>query len=491
MSREFKNGVWITTRDPKTPDSERHVERDDPLFPSLAPLFAGEQTQVDFAAIAVKHETKPADVFMDLNDNYGYICIGTGENPAKGEKLTPEQVAQRKQKIKEALEAAHIPYIPIQGKYFGVVEDSFFIPFNDKAIGLAAVLQGETVKEVIRIADSENQDSILICQGGRCCYVYTSGPQKGSVVTGHTTIVYPSAEQFPADCYSVFKDANDVGTLAFSCDLNFDKIFPSIAQFAAEESGARLEYYKHFVTAPVATSVSGEAKQKTIYLTRGVSGYNEYAIEIKERFEKEGKKVAIFGTDANLAKINDELKDENSDLFKFAIGIKREELWRKVIRPEFIKRNIEIYQSLLKSDCDVIIYADMNKLALPEFMMPYIGPALERGDDISCLVKNSFVFDPARSGYAEELRKLTLSLPRHLDDCKKPEGQIYGKTVKIGDKVVRQEHDLTPDEIWKLSLEQKSFSALTSGLVGTVLAATKQPEGGEVVPVLTASHIVQ
>lgn len=499
MSREYKNGVWITTRDSKTPDSERHVERDDPLFPSFQFLFTGQEIELDLEAIAEKHGLTPEEVFLNLHENYGYACLGTGENPAKGEKLTDEEKEIRKQAMKNALVALKIPHILIKGKYMGVEEDTYLIPFNYRTIGLAAVLQGELIKQLIKIATDNNQDSILIEIGGRACYVMTSGPDEGCVSVGNSAIVYPNSDgqvPLPVDCFSLFIRKNGSGVIGFTCAINFTKTYKNIQQFADEENGILQENYKDFITAPVVPSASGETKRKKIFMTRGTNGYNDYALETKAKLEKAGLKVAVFGTDANIAKINEELADENSELFKRAKLYKeklaaenaelvkdgkepkKENIWGDIIRPEFIKRNIEIYQSLLKSDYGVIIYCDMNKFAVADFMKPYIEPALQLGHDIVSLVMNSFAFDPARTDFVEILCNLYgKMMVRHVGDFKSEAGQINAESITVDGMVVKQYHDLTTTEVLALvsTPEQASVAALNSGLVGTLLGST-QPQ---------------
>ncbi len=201
MAKNKVNGNWILTRESDTPESARQVEKDDPLFKVLHTYFQGQQTVFNLEAISLATGVDPADVFVDLHENYGYICIGTGENPAAGEKLSQQEREQRQQAIATALENAHIPHIKIKGKYMGIEEVSYFIPYNDNTIGLTKLLQSDLVSKVEKIAQAHNQDSLLICQKGCACYLYTSGAQKGTVITGKSAVVYPGKEQLPDDCY--------------------------------------------------------------------------------------------------------------------------------------------------------------------------------------------------------------------------------------------------------------------------------------------------
>ncbi|KTD57034.1 hypothetical protein Lsan_2656 [Legionella santicrucis] len=448
-----ENGVWIVTRENITPDSERHIERDDPLFQVLNKLFEGQESHVDFEAIAQATGTTPEQVFINLHENYGYICIGTGENPAIGEKLSDEEKTQRKQAIKQTLESEKIPHILIKGKYMGIEEDSYFIPFNDKTIGLSTVLQGEIVKKIAKIAHAHKQDSLLICQGGHACYLYTSGPQKGCVITGKSITVYPNQAQLPDDCYSLFLNDNGVGTIGFTCALNFDITYSSIDEYVAKENKTLQQYYEGFTTEDAAYADKHNHK-KTVILLRGTNGYNEYAVALKALLSEKGLKTAIIGTDANIAKVNEEVARDN-----LTQGPKANWKWQEV-RTESHKRNYDIYQSLLHSDIDVIIYADMNKLV--DFMKPYIESAIKGNHGVMSIVINSFVFEATRSDFVEKLcQQYNLFMARHVADFKSEQGQINAKSLTVGSKEILQYPGISANELVPLVLYKQSILALT------------------------------
>lgn len=511
MGKEFIDGTWVLTRDKITPDSARHIEKDDIFFNALNPIFKGEVKQIEFEPIAAAYQSKPEEVFIDLHENYSYICIGTGENPAIGEKLSPEEKEARKQSIKKALEAYGIPYTLIKGKYMGVEEDSFFIPYMDRSIGLPAMLKTDMIAKLKRIATEHNQDSLLICKNGHACYLYTSGEQEGKVITGRTAVVYPGKATLPDDCYSLFLNPAGDGTVGFTCGLNFSRVYNSVDEFAAEENRSLQQHYESYARewpgfpAPYQPSSTPPKDQKTVILMRGTDGYNDYGKNLKAELEKKGLRVAIFGSDGNIAKIEEELKDENSEISKraklykeklaaenaklLATGekAKDENIWGDIIRPEFLRRNAEIYKSLLdRDDIDVIIYADMNKLT--QFMEPYVSPAKERGYDVVTHVVNSFVFQQGRSDYVGLLQqkykdyekvlrqKYGDFMGRHVLDFKRPESQITADELTFGETTVGQHHDIACKSFASLVLEmrrmRKAIAALTSKQAGSMFAAS-------------------
>ncbi len=501
MGKTYKDGVWIIQRDDKTPDSERQTERDDPLRQPLKAIFDGKESRVDFDAISATNNSNPEDVFIDLHENYGYICIGTGENPALNETLSPEEKLQRQQAIKQQLEAEKIPHILIRGKYMGVEENSYFIPFNNNDIGLPTILRGDIVKKIEKIAQQNNQDSLLICQKGYACYLYTSGPQKGNVITGKTAVVYPGEKQLPDDCYSLFLNADNVGTVGFTCGLNFNQVYASIEEYAAEENKTLQQHYNDFVIKPLDANANHAERKKLVVLLRGTNGYNDYAVKLKKELKDLGLNTAIFGTDANIAKINEEVSrflaanpedifsnPELADLLWIAkyfeenhINIysnserERANLIWPMIRNEFIKRNMQIYRSLLNAnDIDVIIYADMNK-AVPLIMEPYLTEATNQNHLVMSHVVNSFVFEPRRSDYVEKLcHQYGSFMARHVADFKSEQGQINTNTLQFGNIKVNQFHSLPEAELaQKISVNLKSSkqdkastSALVTGLSG-------------------------
>src|SRR3990167_10499685 len=233
-AKRAENGNLILTRADATTDSERDISRDDALLRLLAPLFIGDTIEFDLEAIATAYNTRatseeekvtPEEIFSTIHGYYGYICLGTGENPAFNETLTEGEKKEREQAMERALTESRLPHILIKGKYMGVTENTYFIPFNDQTIGLPAVLQSNMVQQVAAIATRHNQDSLLICQKGYACYLYTSGTQKGSVITGKTAVIYPGAAQLPNDCYSLFLNHQREGVIGFTCGLNFGRIY--------------------------------------------------------------------------------------------------------------------------------------------------------------------------------------------------------------------------------------------------------------------------
>ncbi len=434
MGKVFKDGNWVLTRDAAEADSDRHTERDDPLFESLQSVFLGEEQNLDLEKIAAAKGLKPEDVFMDLHENYGYICIGTGENPAAGETLSDEEKLQRQLDIQRMLAAEKLPHVLIKGKYMGVSENSYFIPFNNKVIGLANVLQSDMVKKVEAIAHRHNQDSLLITQNGYACYLYTSGSQKGNVITGRSAVVYPREEQLPEDCYTLFINSDNVGTVGFTCGLNFSRVYANVEEYAAEENNTLQHHYTDFITQRVEPAAHGSNKKIHVML-RGTDGYNAYAIELMRALQQAGLKAAIFGSDANIAKVNEEVAADNK-----VGGPKAGWTWPQ-IRGEFLKRNLDIYHSLLASDVDVIVYADMNKLV--QFMEPYISAAVQCKYPVVSQVVNSFVFEPGRSNYVKKLcQQFGDYMGRHVVDFTSEASQINAKQVRSGEFVVDQFHSL-------------------------------------------------
>ena len=339
-ARKLEDGNLILRRADATPDSALDVTRDDLLFKALDPFFTGEKIQFNLEEIAAAHNVTPAEVFAKIHGFYGYMCLGTGENPAFNETLTDAEKKQREQKIERALTEAKLPHILIEGKYMGVTEKTFFIPVNNQTIGLGAVLQSEQVKKVADIATENNQDSILVCQKGYACYLYTSGVQKGSVIAGKTAVVYPGKAQLPDDCYSLFLGSAAVG---FTCGLNFGRIYSTIQEYVDSENKILQEHYSDFLTHPLESESAAQPTKKIVILLRGTDGYNQYAIDLQKQLKASGVKVAIFGTDANIAKINEEVSHDNA---LDPRGPKAGWQWPQ-IRDEFVRRNQEIYRSLL------------------------------------------------------------------------------------------------------------------------------------------------
>lgn len=461
MSKTKVEGNWILTREKDTPDSERHLqERDDVFFPELQKLFQGQKTTVDFKAIAAAKDAQPEDVFMRLHENYGYICIGTGENPAINEKLTDEQKLQRQKDIERMLDEQKLPHILVKGKYMGVEENSYFIPFNNNNVGLAGILQSEIIQKVDKIAGEHHQDSLLICQNGYACYLYTTGPQKGNVVAGRSAVVYPEASHLPDDCYSQFVDPNNHETIAFTCVLDFNHVYTDINEFAAAENKILQDNYSDFLTTWDENPSGDSSRKKVVVILRGTNGYNDFAVKMKQALAAENIKTEIFGSDANIAKINEEIPGAD---------------WPTQVLPMFLSRNTKIYDNLMsRDDVDVVIYSDMNKLL--EFMLPYIKKAGERGYEVVSNVVNSFVFDPKRSDYSDKLSNQYGSfMPRHLADFKSEKSQINADKLKTDAKEVDQYHSLPVDDFvkliaGKLIANKQSAAALTSGLTGAVFS---------------------
>jgi len=466
------DGNWILTREDSTPDSERHTERDDLLFASLQVFFQGTQTQLDFEALATQHQIKPEDVFIDLHENYGYICIGTGENPAANEKLTPAQALQRQTSIKQALENEHLPHIAINGKYMGVEENSYFIPFNDKPLSMAKVMQGEIVRKVEKIAHAHQQDSLLICHRGYAAYLYTTGKQKGHVITGKTAVVYPGKEQLPDDCYSLFVNQHEEGGVGFTCGLDFNRIYSCIDEYAAQENSKLQLHYKDYVTQCDNITVTNLARKKLVVLLRGTDGYNLYGINLKNELEGRGLKAVIFGSDANIAKINEEVDADNKNN-----GPKAGWAWPQV-RNEFLERNKKLYEFLLaKADVDVVIYADMNKVA--SFMEPYVKTAAKYDCEVISHVVNSFVFEPGRSEYIEKLcQRFGAFMGRHLMDFKSAAGQITADRVKTTEMDIAQLHGVPANELTQM-LATKLKKNIVAGHYATTFAASMQNDKSE------------
>ncbi len=406
---------------------------------------------------------QPEDVFIRLHENYGYICIGTGENPAINETMTDAQRLQRQHDIEKLLEEEKLPHILVKGKYMGVEENSYFIPFNNNNFGLAGILQSDIIKKVEKIAELHHQDSLLICQNGYACYLYTSGPQKGNVVAGRTAVVYPEASRLPDDCYSQFIDPEHHETIAFTCVLDFNKVYTDIAEFAAAENKLLQENYQDFMTAWNETVADDSKRRKVVVILRGASGYNDYAAKLKHALSAANIKVEIFGTDANIAKINEEIPGAD---------------FRTQILPMFLSRNEKIYNNLMaKDDVDVVVYADMNKLL--EFMLPYINKATGRGYEVMSNVVNSFVFDPKRTDFVEKLSNQYGSyMPRHMADFRSEKSQINADKLKADGKEVDQFHSLSVDDFvklisGKLIADKQSAAALKSGLSGAVFSRGK------------------
>ena len=470
MSKEKIAGNWVLIRESNISESDRQIERDDPLFESLLPIFQGLQTHLDLESIAKTKNLNPEDVFIDLHENYGYICIGTGENPALNEKLSDAEKIQRQQAIKDALENEKLPHILIKGKYMGVEEYTYFIPFNDKTISLSKVLQGEAVKKVERIAQVHNQDSLLICQRGNACYLYTTGSQKGNVITGKTAVVYPSLSQLPDDCYSLFLDQNNNGKIGFTCGLNFNRIYSCVDEYADEENAALQQQYKDFITQIDGLKAENTERKKIVIILRGTDGYNKYAIDLKNALLASGVNVAIFGSDANIAKINEEVKKDNE-----TNGSKAGWTWPQ-IRGEFIRRNKEIYEFLLKNtDVDVIVYSDMNKLV--EFTEPYINMAISNGHQVISEVVNSFIFEPDRSDYVEKLcQQYGNFMGRHVTDFKSEASQINGKNIKVGKSEIEQFHSVSVNELVRVLSTKLGTNKLSSDVKSNVIQFPHKPE---------------
>ncbi|HTM64499.1 MAG TPA: hypothetical protein VL360_08400 [Gammaproteobacteria bacterium] len=449
MAKELKDGVWILTRDAETPDSDRYVERDDPIYTDLKELFDGHVTHLDFNKIIRDKNMRPEDVFIDLHENYGYICIGTGENPAINEGLSSEEKIKRQANIEKLLEQENLPHILVKGKYMGVEEYSYFIPFHHRNRSLANVLQSETLQKVVKIAEQYHQDSLLVCQNGYSCYLYTSGPQKGNVVAGRTAVVYPEKASLPDDCYSLFIRPDNRASIGFTCALNFTRVYDNVAEFAAEENKMLQKHYQDFDTTWNDTDDHTASRKKVVVLLRGRDGYNNYAVNLKNALMDAGLKAAIFGTDANIAKINEEVSGWS---------------WPQ-IRTEFLQRNQKIYHDLMnQNDIDVIVYADMNKLA--EFMQPYVEEAQANGNNVLVHVVNSFVFDPRRSEYVEKIcNQYGAYMTRHVADFRNEQSQIHADHLNFGEAKVHQLHDQSPidlaDTIKKELISLRSQSDLS------------------------------
>lgn len=431
MGKTYQNGNVILTRDNVTPDSERQVERDDPLYSALKCLFSGDIVNLDFEELGKRCGMSAIDVFSDLHENYGYICIGTGENPAFNETLSPAEKLQRQQLIQQALKDAKLPHILIEGKYMGVQENSYFIPFNYQQIGLTEILRSDVVAIVAKIATVHHQDSLLICQKGYACYLYTTGPQQGQVVTGKTAVVYPGRNQLPDDCYSLFFQPGSELTLGFTCVLNFNRIYASIYEYAAEENKSLQLQYQQYVTTWREPVVNCN-KRKVIILMRGTDGYNATALHLQIALVQAGLRVALFGSDANIAKVNEEVAEDNK-----TGGAKAGWEWPQ-IRDEFLLRNKSIFNDLIsRDDIDVVIYADMNKHI--EFMLPYINAGLAGGHTVMSYVVNSFVFQPGRSEYVMRLNeRFGAFMGRHVADFNSEKSMINADSI-AGIKQFRDE----------------------------------------------------
>ena len=202
---------------------------------------------------------------------------------------------------------------------------------------------------------------------------------------------------------------------------------------------------------------------------RGTDGYNQYAIDLQNQLRTSGLKVAIFGTDANIAKINEEVSHDNA---LDPRGPKAGWQWPQ-IRDEFVRRNQEIYRSLLlRDDIDVVVYADMNKLL--EFMQPMVTHAQSAGHVVLSHVVNSFVFASGRSDYVKTLCDQYGSyMGRHVMDFKDlVRSQITAAVISTN---VMQYHSLPVGEFTDLIArklselnpsarrDQASAAALTVG----------------------------
>ncbi|WP_115707593.1 hypothetical protein [Legionella sainthelensi] len=174
-------------------------------------------------------------------------------------------------------------------------------------------------------------------------------------------------------------------------------------EYVAKENKTLQQYYEGFTTEYVAADTGNDDHKKTVILLRGTNGYNEYAIALKTLLSEQELKVAIVSTDANIAKVNEEVAQDNLTQDPKA-GWK----WPEV-RTESYKRNFHIYQSVLdNSDVDVIIYADMKKLC----------------------------------------HKFNLFMTRHLADFKSDKGQINAKSIKVGGKEILQYHDVSANNLF-------------------------------------------
>ena len=99
-AQRAENGNLILTRADATTDSERDISRDDLLLPFLWTLFSGATIQFDLEKIAADYNATvtsqnekitPEEIFSKIHGYYGYLCLGTGENPAFNETLTEEE----------------------------------------------------------------------------------------------------------------------------------------------------------------------------------------------------------------------------------------------------------------------------------------------------------------------------------------------------------------------------------------------------------------
>jgi hypothetical protein len=380
MGKLLKDGLWFMDKGQITPDSQQHVSIEDSIIlKTLEPYLNNTKTDFDLEVIAkevsaqklstfklanpelsdeelaTKSLTKPEEIFMFLHENAGYMCLGTGPNENAGEKnFTKEQIDARKARMKQALVEQGLPHVLIKGKYMGMEEDSFFIPFISREIGLTNTLQSSVVKKVEKIASNENQDSLLICKDGEACYLYTSGFKKGKVITGKMAVVYPGEKQLPDDCFSLFINADKAGITGFTCALEFNRIYSSVEELANKNASDMLAYYHDYALEwPLPSyETQGSQDKKSVLILRGPDGYNTLAKEVKKQFAAAGEDAAIIGTDGFIAQMNHEVKRANAMVELSSLRSMRTRLMKK-------DQNVEKVASL-KTELDKLEKADAS-----------------------------------------------------------------------------------------------------------------------------------
>jgi hypothetical protein len=259
-------------------------------------------------------------------------------------------------------------------------------------------------------------------------------------------------------------------------------------------------------------------KEKFVYVMRGANGYNLSAIDLKNSLTQSGLKVAIVSTDAHIAQIGTEIAADDYKKFNylksnglleeyevcgkerkqeidaeiFKIAPKAGWEWPAILR-ETLKRNAAVYQQLLVSDVDVIIYADMNKNV--NFPRPYILDALQRHFPVLCYIADYFQLndDP---DYADKLTKENggISMHRSIEELRSVEAKIGMPSLNYGGVDVAQLHSLSTVELAQFALQafgiDKSceqvevaklspadpvaVAALTSGVTSAVFDAPSQ-----------------
>ncbi len=252
------------------------------------------------------------------------------------------------------------------------------------------------------------------------------------------------------------------GKVGFTCGLNFNRIYTNIDEFTAEDNKTLQDEFSDFVTA-VQESTDIQQRKKHVIILRGADGYNQYAVALKNEFKRLGINAELIGTDANIAKINEEVAQDNK-----TNGPKANWQWPE-IRNEFIMRNKRFYDALLKADnIDVVVYADMNKNL--QFMDTYVSTAAKHGHHVIIDVVNSFVFEPNRTNFLEQLcDKHGAFMGRHLADFKKPEAQIHAEQVELGEIRINQLQGFSVETlanmVCRMIRDERSANALASGTV--------------------------